>query len=748
MAYKTKPEIFGDGAGFGAAVPVSVSNPPGTAAGNRGVQFGEQVTASTANRPSGALADNTDDLNLRLGVFETDGIDGTYRLGASAVPGGGRLVTLDGAAIETVSATASQRAQDIANAHFRAKLSGDAVGGGIAVDVVGFGRTGTGNHLASLLDRRAITPTNLAILTATVNITLNAGGLDPDSITVGAGQVRDGSSNTDLVLGYDMVEVLSGPHAGLYVILTTDSGTKVSVVNLDGTAPSFGASVASTARFFRPTLSASSRFGQPTEVHKHAALMVSGVPGQESAMDFIAGSRDGHVSTATTPDGARHAFRVLRTNRAGVASPALTVDAVGHVRSTLTTDGMSADGKARSPDWGNAAFVADQDMTGEVVEAGFVAHSVGGLEDYYGFLAALDRRSVAAPTGVLNFTFKPGNVIDLTDIDMADNFVTPNVSLVEILTPSPQAGFYLVTGRASNIGELTLVNLLRSSITLPVGGAGTARVLYSSTMGRRTFGIEGTPFAALSNDGPATQMIEADATVGGTALALYGASAKEQCLIRGMGTEDGASEERFRLTAGGNVYAKSTDIDGLAKANSTELDHPTNDYSYTAARTRTITIGLHVGQPVGATAWSRSAEGATYMWVSDAAGQRRLVFDINPYIRHGQELVSVTMLGKPGSDPGSPNRMNIQLLRSDPIDFTSPYTAPGVPTNLLTAELDGTAVKHVTASTTPGTVFFVREGASGVARDYWIQIRSTNAAVNDELYGIQLVVNESTVRNS
>lgn len=98
MPFKSAAEMFGDGGGFGPAVPYSTSNPPGTSAGNRGIQFGEQLTAAIANRTSYALAENTDDLNTRLSVFETGGLDAAYEAGnlidVEAADGGVEIVNV------------------------------------------------------------------------------------------------------------------------------------------------------------------------------------------------------------------------------------------------------------------------------------------------------------------------------------------------------------------------------------------------------------------------------------------------------------------------------------------------------------------------------------------------------------------------------------------------------------------------------------------------------------------------------
>lgn len=744
MAFKSKAEIFGDGGGFGPAVPVSTSNGPGTNATNRGIQFGEQVTAAIGNRPSGALADNTDELNTRVAVFETDGLDAAYRLGAAAVAGGGRVVTKDGGAIETQSAMASQRDTDIANAHLRAVFSGDLVNGGVGLDVAGFGRSGVGNHLASLLDRRAIAPNNDTILGTTVNVTLNSGGTDPDGLTIGAGQFSAGSNN-DLILGYDMVQVLSGAHAGVYIITNLVSSTVATLMNLDGTSPSFGSSVASTARFFRPTLSASSRYGS-NAAHLHQANMMSGVPGQESALDLIAGATYGRLETSgASTDGARHALRVLQRPSSGIPASWFEIDAAGSLSSRVSSDSLGSS-HVGSPKFGIPAFLIEQPQGTGSTEVGVVAKSVGALTDYFGALVVQDQRTTGVPTGVVNFTFKTGNIVDFADVNMADTQVAPGVSLIEIITPTAQAGIYKVSVRTANDGELTLTPFNGGALSLPTSGSGTARVLAPVSMGRRTLpATVASYFGALGTNGSAAMMAQTDGVANSSALVLAGDISRTQNLIRGLGTEDGGTTEYFRLTALGELFARKATVRG-----DVIISDASSDYEYSAERLRKITINLHDGLRLGASDWSYPAsEASNYMLTSGSSGAHKLVIPLNNYLRHGQRLVSLKMSAKPGSDPGVGDRLRFGIYRSAPLDFSAPGTAPTTPTLLFGAECTG-AVQSVFSATAGGTIIAVRDNTPSAdsASDYWIQITSTNDVVSDEIYGLELEIGETIVRNN
>lgn len=743
MAFKSKDEIFGDDAGFGAKVPVSESNPAGTAAGNRGVQFGEQVAAGTANRPAYALAENTDDLDARVALWEASGLDAAYDLGAAAVPGGGRVITKDDGAIETRSANAAMYDEDIANAHFRADLSGDGVNGGVGLDVVGYGRSGTGNHLASVLDRRAITPSNYSILSATVAVTLNIGGADPDGLTIGAGQLRDGSSNTDLILGYDLVEVLSGPHAGVYVILNLVSGVACTLLNLDGTSPAFTSSTVSTARFFRPTMSASSRYGS-SGTHLHRSMVLSGVPGQESALDLIGGAAAGRRATSgASPDGTRMAARVLRRPVGGAPEVALEVDALGSVKSVVTTTGMTTVEKGYSKDFGNPAFLAQQDVVAAAAEIGFAARSSGVMANYYGHLSAVDKITDGVPTGTAAFTFKASNILDFGALDVGIEHAIPGVTLIEIVTPVGQAGVYAVASLSSGDTEIGVASLVGAALTLPTSGAGTARLLGTAGFGRRTIiAPDGTLFSALGGQGRATAVIDTPGEDYSTALLLGASLPANQHFLRGFAVEDGTVTETVRLAADGTLGVKSVIADGTIQITGT-----TEDFEYEVARTKYIPINIMAGINVTSGGWNIAALGAPHIRVSNGSATVRLIFDLNPYLRTGQQILGVRFIGKPGSDPGAAQRMRVAVYRVG-TDFTSPYSAAATPVLIAGAELVGTAITGVTAAPV-GTHIAVRgfETENG-GNDYYAEVISTDDTVNDELHGLELIIGDRLIRNN
>lgn len=739
MAFKTRDQIFGDDGANGAKVPVSESNPSGTAAANRGIQFGEQVTAAVQNRPSFALADNTDNLNARVGSFETDGLDAAYRLGGAAVAGGGRVITKDGGAVETQSALATQYADDAANAHFRATALGDSANGSVGLDLVGHGRaTVGGNPAAGILDRRALTPaTSRTTLAASIAITTNVSGGDADSLTIGAGNLTDGGGETELQLGFDLVEILTGDDVGLYIIRTLDSATKVSVYNLDGSSPSFTSDGAGTARFFRPVLASSARYGGGGELK---ALMVSGSPGQDSALDILAGGSGGGL-VSPAPDGAQMALRVRKRSAAGALASRLTVDAAGRVTSTTTTDDLTAAQKIVSGGIGAASFTARQDAgSGNPTEVGFLARSnhASAMARHLGVLALEDTVSAGTPTGVYAFNFFASNGIDFTDVAMADSAIFPGFTLVEIITPSLYAGTYLVTYRASNDGEVTLSGLAGGALSFPGSGAGTARVLYGSALGSVDMTATLAVINGSTNAGRAAAVIQSPKESEGSSLVLESSIALGEHLIRGFGTEDGGTAETFRVEAVGNTYAGG-------------------EYLYTSARTKRIKVSL--------TGWEcSSASGTAYtLGLGSISSYMRTIVtnsariskDITDLLYNGNVISDVRIVCDPGGSRTGTNRLSVALHRFR-ADFTTPANNPIDPTNFATVggsihrtyEAASSGAKQVISLAADGFAGHTIAAEGTTAWNYVLEIQGGNDATanNDQIFGIELVLSVTGVR--
>lgn len=552
MAIKTAAEMFGDGGGFGPAVPYSTSNAPGTSAGNRGIQFGEQLTAAIANRTHYALALNDQDLNTRLAAFEAGGLDAAYDNGTIGPAGGGRDIAKDGGAVETVSALASQYADDRANAHFRANMNGDSIGGGTGFDAVSFGRSGV-SALFGFLDRRGLSFSGTTVLTDTVAATLT----NPNAITIGAGQWYDGSTNRDIAQGYDMVQILSGNNQGLYVIEGATTSTTILVRALDGSTPSFTAG-AVTIRVFRPIFASVSPFGHTGGANQYAGTTMMGSPGTEVALELVPGSKDGRLAApGSTTDGARYALRIQHRRATGGKDNVLEIDSHGQIRSLVTAANLTTAQRQQALNFG-AAIVLEQDSA--FFESGVIARHEGALPNWLGLASMGVAKPASTPGGVFDFNFinvAPYNV-QLTDTVATDWHVNPSLTLVEIVTPTAQAGVYAVAGRAATNGRLELVTLAGGApASWPVVGAGTMRIFYGAALGIRDFNVVTALLASHATTGKAAATIMAPKQVGGTALLLeagrQSGSPVNHFLLRGVSSASGVTREVASLTTRGDL---------------------------------------------------------------------------------------------------------------------------------------------------------------------------------------------------
>jgi hypothetical protein len=236
MAIKSKEEMFGDGGGFGPAVPFSVVAPGGHSAGNRGIAFGEQLTAAVANRTHYALALNDEDLDARVVPFESDGLDAAYRLGALAVPGGGREIDIDGGAV-------------------RLTIPDTGAIAGLATALETHWGEGSGTRLGSYVmadGRRAhLRPYIRVPLGITDSITF---AFHAESPTFGRLNITDviDMEGWENLLPYGMwVEIVTGANPGLYrLVRTFDADNRVFVRAMNGSVPAFPTSGVGTLRFY------------------------------------------------------------------------------------------------------------------------------------------------------------------------------------------------------------------------------------------------------------------------------------------------------------------------------------------------------------------------------------------------------------------------------------------------------------------------------------------------------------------
>jgi hypothetical protein len=613
MAIKTKEEMFGDGGGFGPAVPYSTTNPPGTSAGNRGIQFGEQLTAAIANRTHYALALNDEDLNARLASFEVGGLNGAYDNGTVGPSGGGRDITKDAGAVETVSSVGAMSGDTVRdNAHFRANALGDTAGGSVGFDFLArrVGASGQSGFdaIAGLLDRRVFAKTTgLTQLTNSNVATLNPGGALATTVRLSAGQFHSGG-NTDLARGYDLVQISGTAGSdGLYIFsnvggLTTDAILET----LDGGAPAFVANEACTITVYRIRFGT---FGSFTNRTRLSAAVSVGMPDATSALDVLAARNQ----SDTPAGGSDRALRVMRKNNDGSTEEGLVIDHLGRMEQLLDRSSDIIDEVDKNVRMGGY-YTWKQYATNPGV--GHVLQSYSTISNRYDFLSLVPFDPAVVPaitplTGV-TMTFTANSPVTgelLFNAPQSANlpFYLFGIGMfVEISGASTANGLYYVAEHIVSGNQGFLLRRADNSVPthFPAAGTCTLNAVYSSSgLGRKVnfpnaLGLSGsgatvTAHNVLSGgpevDSAALALFMPDKTIGGGTRSFI----KMFASAPGLGDNFG---EAVSIDADGDIRTV-----GVV----TSLGHVTGDqmtvsgnYFITCAQTdRTINVDLRNGYP-------------------------------------------------------------------------------------------------------------------------------------------------------
>lgn len=751
MAFKTKEEMFGDGGGFGAAVPYSTTNPPGTGAGNRGVQFAEQLTAAIANRSHYALALNDEDLNDRLVIFESDGLDAAYDLGTGAVPGGGRTIDKDAGAVEVVTAHTTTVGDTVGDpAAYRANHVGDTVGIGVGYDVVSdrVGASGqSGNDgAAGFLDRRILAKAagDTVLTNSIAACTLNPGGVVPDTVRLGAGKFHT-TGETDLILGMDLIEV-SGSAGGFdgYYITESLGATNADMIvrRLDGSTPSFTGNTACTVRVLRPAFATWGRYS--------ARTVATGPSIVGTYLGLIPGAMD---STDTTFASA-YALKVFSRDDAGGASLRHSIDFFGRSlfrqqRTALATDlDQNLDGGS----YATRRFVFGDGDVGHIVtsdDATLVQrHDFLSLlpMDPAGLSPALTPYSVtmayvAASPGTGEVRFNSAQ-----DSDLWGFTPTPG-TYIEL----DGSGLYYVAERTITGNGGFLLRCLDGSIPshFPAAGTVTLVAAYSASVIGRLTSFDPTTLLDPGEAGitvRAGNILTAPTLENGVALALFASISDTdflRCFVPSAGAVPGASiTEKFKVSQTGEIFsASSITLGGSVTA--------AGSYAYATPPSRVTPVSLYTAKdaPGVANGWSRATNPTTSNtpWTS-FANDAYLVFPLSEYLRDGQVLTDVKMVVNPGAPRAGGNRMSLALCHTD-VDFVTPAIA--APT-VVASDFDDTSTNLQTISLAAGlggghTVD--RLGSNG--RDYFVTIKAGNdAGTNtDTIHGLELTFSDPGPRS-
>jgi hypothetical protein len=592
MPFFTSQQLFGNGAGApgGAGwVPVDTTAPPTFSANNRGIAFGEQLTSAIANRPHYALALNDDDLNTRLAEFEASGLDAVYRAGLVADPEVGRLVTLDGGAIETVTTMAAQYV-DKSNSHFRANAIGNNLLGGGGFEFVGLGTGGGGDALFGFMDRRRLElASEGSVIAANEASTLNPGGAGATQVSLNSGTVHT-ALTTGLLLGVDLVEVsgtAGGTYDGVYIVmgLVPGQNARCTVLRLDGSAPSFPSNTAATVNFMRPVFGSFNPHGHDGSAYLGGVLAI-GMPTSGSSIDAI-------VTT-----GVDNALRVRRAAADGVLWDVSRIDPYGRHINLGDNELITADAARTGAYFGTSAGFAYRETgalaVGTNYDSGYVtaSHAASGVNKYVYGATVIDTRYDTGSASAEDFTFSAGGVVTLgsASANFVGRHIVAGVTIVEVLTPSQYAGYYRVSLKNASTDQLTLVSLDGGSPNLPASGSGTLRVAAVASLGHQQVTLTG---ASLLTTGTfwAGAVLQAPRATTGRSEALLlvageGSSGGPNGLIRGVqptaGSGTNTDEDVFYVGNTGEVRTR----------NAIYVDYSSGGYRYRSNASRRIILDL------------------------------------------------------------------------------------------------------------------------------------------------------------
>lgn len=585
MAITRSDDLFGDGSGGNPQVPIDTGNPPGYASDNRGIAFGEQLTSAIANRSHYALALNDDDLDDRVNLFETAGLDAAYDLGVAAVTGGGRVITKDGGAVETQSASAGLYVDDPVSAHWRANALGDTAGSSVGFDFVGKRSSADAlsgfDPVAGFMDRRAIaipsgSGTEVDYQNAAI---LRPSGEAANIVRLSTGTFFTGSADqSEILFGVDLVEIEgSASSDGLYIINATgNQNTDAELQDLNGQSPTFPTNdEGCTVTLYRSALSSFGYTGRNTPMQ---GVSIRGLPDTNTALSILPGRDLGSRGER----GSENALRVFGPSpSSGVLISTLLIDTYGRIASLSNQDTVpETDGVQDDTFYGptTAGFLSHKTgLSTNSEEVGFLARGEGLPADStrYDFLSLVNVRrdgsfNTASPGTEgeevgFPFTFLGA---DIVRIDSGVNtewwaFVPQVGTLAYISEPSSERGLYTVTNVDLNTGEsLTLASLSGASPSLPGSGTGTITFLYANHTGRGP----GYQVAELGT-GRASDLVASACFVAGsesnaTALALsspnWNGSSFLRCTTPVLAGGIASSEERFYVDRDGSMGLTGT----------------------------------------------------------------------------------------------------------------------------------------------------------------------------------------------
>ena len=712
-------------------VPADTSDTPGEPVGTRFVGFGEALTSAIANRPHYALAENTDDLNARVAIFETGGLDAAYDLGLAAVSGGGRIVTKDGGAIETQSALATQYADDIANAHFRANMSGDAISGSIGFDAVG----GASLQQVGLHDRAPADLNDDTIIAGAGSAcTLNPAGAGVDQIRLDGGARFRNAGDTNLGLTFEMVEVTgAGAQNGLYLLGTFVSDTIATFVRLDGTAPAFPADTGGTLTLQRRRFSSSQAgFGS------FLGSLFMGEPGDTAAAIFIPGTH-----SDADPTGADNAWiAALQEQSSGNIYSSLLVDRYGRLESLLNNDFMPTE---ELQQFGYYGMRSDRSQSVANYNSGFIYDS-GDSAHEYAFQANILAGDASVGYGItFNFTATPDeiDVVGAASGAALQSRTAIGLTFCRVLTPTAQAGWYYVSDKVGlGTTVLQLRNLDGTAPSFPGAGSGTIGFLSGVSAGvRQLANMSGTLGLVFNSDPRPAMTINGHRNTGSDSGGLiinvpfYTNADPLRCY---RSTQD-TDQILFGVTSQGFIYGFS--------------DFRTDgEYEYNVNRAKTLSVDLFSGWQDG----NVVTEGWVAISFAPNSGDliprlnanrnfASIFFPITSLLPEDSVLTRVRLIVQPGTNRATVgDRMQVDLFRTENDWDNSNSYFPDVGDIIFATNDDGNIGNQLIDS---GAISETIDNSD--EHEWFLRVLAGNnaATFNDDILAIQLDYTDEGPRN-
>jgi hypothetical protein len=751
MAIKDAAEMFGDGSAGNPQVPIDLNAPPGFNALSRGVAFGEQVTSAIKNRTPYSLILNDEDLNTRLALFEVGGLDTAYDLGATATPGGGRVITKDGGAVETISTLATSYDDDRANAHIRANMLSDTLAAGVGFDVEATDNTGAA--WAGLLDRRRIadiSTTNTSVTDGNA-IQVNPGGVDADAVRVTTGgQSFHNSGVTELLLGYDLIELVgTASDDGLYIIagLVGGTDTDVSVTDLSGTPASFTANDTGVLHLYRPIFRSN-----------HDGSKFVGMPAAGETLVLNPGLLDENVDT----EGATQALQTLYRQADGTSKAATSIDYKGLVEFDLDAADILPTSGAYS-DQTKFGHFTNRRLTppSNEVEA---THSVLGVYNAVPD-ARFDFTSLQPISeGPTTLTFVAATATD-GEVQGTTTTIERKVAHGGGLVHIGGFGWYWVVrgnrARTLRVDVRELDGSLPSS--LPTTGTAPANFYTFQSLGKLPqidpvyddAPILRSGFAAVTTVTPHALISGGGEEVDACALMLTGMNTNfNQCFIRAftqsdLGTFLGRPKEVFRVNQGGEVCSRS----GMYSPHFTSNDDSGEfNYKDPTARVRTVHIPISSGMPyddgAGADEWLPIGGAPTGIgggWESqENLGLLQFNLSSSGYVPMGATITAIRLLCKPGAARATTVRLQFII---DRLDTTWTGTEAVAVTNVVAFQEDDGTTDVQTISWTGSMTLTPHTAAAGKEWIMLVAAGNTGAASPDEVYGVRIEFEDPGPRN-